>query len=97
MTATTCHAEASTGLAAAKLVIQKELGVANVARWCEVTEATVYQWLSRGSDAEPIPPRYVPRIVDGARAEGFAFEWLRLWPAATGLRADPVLLPDDIQ
>jgi hypothetical protein len=55
---------------AAKELILKTLGVKRVAAWTSRSEDTVYQWLSRGTDDEPVPPRVVPAIVLGARREG---------------------------
>lgn len=53
-----------------------------IAGWCNVTESAVWQWLSRKADtAEPVPPRHVPAIIAGARAEGLTFNARTLWPA----------------
>lgn len=65
----------------AKRLIQKDLGVRRVAGWCGVAEATVYQWLQRGTDAAPIPTHHVPAIVNGARAAGLDAPIGVLWPA----------------
>lgn len=68
-------------LARAKQLILKTLGVRRVASWCGVGEMAVYQWLQRGSDAEPIPPARVAAIVAGAKAEGLEAPIGVLWPA----------------
>lgn len=68
----------------AKALILDQLGVKRVAVWCDVAEDTVYQWLSRGTDAEPIPPKRVADIVKGARAEGLDAPIGVLWPAMAG-------------
>lgn len=68
----------------AKTLILKALGVRRVAHWCGVEEATVYQWLSRGTDETPIPTIHVAAIVNGARAEGLDAPVGVLWPAMSG-------------
>ncbi|HZT52350.1 MAG TPA: hypothetical protein VFA22_10475 [Stellaceae bacterium] len=65
----------------ARDLLVKDLGVGAVADWCSVSEAAVYQWISRGDDETPIPPVYVPRIIAGARAAGKAVSLAVLWPA----------------
>jgi hypothetical protein len=70
-----------TPLGQAKHLILKVLGVRRVAKWCNVADATVYQWLTRGSDATPIPTHHVPAIVNGAKAEGLDAPIGVLWPA----------------
>lgn len=78
------HPEQETNRDRAKALILKTLGVKRVAAWCEVAEDTVYQWLSRGTDAEPIPPARVAAIVNGARAEELEAPLGVLWPAMAG-------------
>lgn len=81
-----CHSTAPLGSrAAAKVVILEDLGVRRVAGWCNVSEAAVYQWLSRGTDLEPIPVKRVSAIVNGARADGLAINARVLWPAMAAL------------
>lgn len=80
-----CHAAGASKRDRAKSLILKELGVRRVAGWCCVAEATVYQWLKRGTEAEPIPPARVPAIVDGARADGLHAPLAVLWPAMAGI------------
>lgn len=65
----------------AKHLILKVLGVRRVAGWCQVAEATVYQWIQRGTDAAPIPTHHVPAIVAGAKADGLVAPIGVLWPA----------------
>lgn len=69
----------------AKALILKSLGVGRVAGYCGVGEAAVYQWLSRGTDAMPIPPDRVPDIIKGAKAEGLDAPLAVLWPAMAGV------------
>jgi hypothetical protein len=85
MTGESCHAPATGAPEATKALILKTLTVKKVAGWCGVDDATPYQWLSRGTEANPIPPAYVPAIVAGARAAGIAFDVGLLWPAMRGL------------
>lgn len=66
-------------------IILKTLGVKRVAAWCAVSEQTPYQWLVRGTEEHPIPLKYVPAIVRGARAEGMSLSFSDLWPAASDL------------
>ena len=80
MAETSCHASPSPK-AAARDVILKTLGVKRIADWCGCSEAAVYQWISRGTDAEPIPPAKVAMITVGASAAGIAFDVRALWPA----------------
>lgn len=77
-----CHA--STPRDRAKALILKTLGVRRVAAWCCVGEDAVYQWLTRGTDLEPIPPARVPQILAGARAENLDAPLAILWPAMAG-------------
>lgn len=72
--------QAQTPRQRAASVIRETIGVRRVAAYCRVSEATPYQWLSRGTDEHPIPPRYVPMIVQGARGDGIAVDWEALWP-----------------
>lgn len=65
----------------AKALVLKTYGVGKVAVWCRVSEAAVYQWLSRGTDQEPIPPAHVPAIITGAKADGLPAPMDTLWPA----------------
>lgn len=81
MTDPACHAPGDTQKGRAKALILEVLGVRRVAAWCEVSEGAVYQWLSRGTDIEPIPPSRVAAIVNGARAEGLDAPIGTLWPA----------------
>ncbi len=50
-------------------LILKRLGARRVAEWCGVAEATVYQWLHRGTEDEPIPANRVGAILAGAQRE----------------------------
>lgn len=79
-----CHVVTVPPRERAKAAIQR-LGLRRVAEWCGVGGNTPYQWLSRGTDAEPIPPGYVPAIVAGARRDGFEIDPAELWPAASVL------------
>lgn len=76
-----CHATTETPKDRARLLILKELGAKRVAGWCGVAEATVYQWLGRGSDDEPVPAARVPAIIAGARAAGIEVPMSIIWPA----------------
>ena len=80
MAETGCHADPSPR-DAAREVILKVLGVKRIADWCDCSEAAVYQWISRGTDEEPIPPGKVGKIAAGAKAAGIAFDLRVLWPA----------------
>lgn len=79
-----CTATSESPKERAKALLLKTLGVKRVAHWCGVEEATVYQWLSRGTDEEPIPPARVAAIVTGAKAEGLDAPVAVLWPAMAG-------------
>lgn len=65
----------------ARDVICQRLGVARVAGWVGVPKNTVYQWLKRGSDVEPIPLLSAMVIYDRARAEGMHFDIRSIAPA----------------
>lgn len=83
-----CHAgtqEAAKPPTTARELIQKVFGVKRVAAWCSVDQDTPYQWLSRGTENNPIPPTYVPTIVAAARAARIEFDVGLLWPAMRGL------------
>jgi hypothetical protein len=62
--------------------VLRTIGVKRIAAWCGVSEATPYQWLSRGTDEYPIPPKWVPIIIRNAKAEGLEVEWADLWPGS---------------
>ncbi len=81
MDGTACHDSAETGPGAARELILKTLGARRVAMWCGVTPDAVYQWLSRGTNDQPIPSRYVPTILAGAKADGLTVDPSVLWPA----------------
>lgn len=67
-----CQAESErTPRERARHLLLTELGARRVANWCKVADLTVYKWLERGTDEEPIPLRHAPTIVARARAEGF--------------------------
>ena len=74
MTATACHADAKPPRELAKDLILNVLGVRAVAGWCNVSEAAVYQWMSRGTDRRPIPTDRAISIINGARASGVLFD-----------------------
>jgi hypothetical protein len=65
----------------AKALVLKTLGVRRVAAYVGVAEDTVYQGLSRGSDKHPVPVSWVPKIVQGAKADGIDAPIGVLWPA----------------
>lgn len=71
----------------AKHLILKVLGVKRVAAWAGVAEDTVYQWLCRGTDEEPVPPTRVPAILAGAKAAGLDAPVSILWPALAEARS----------
>jgi hypothetical protein len=79
MTATECHADRASRSPARDLILNT-LGAKRVAEWCGVTEAAVYQWLSRGTEDAPVPARYVSLIVRGAKREGVSFDLAQLMP-----------------
>lgn len=81
MDAADSHAASEGAKDRARTLILKTLGVRRVAGWCGVTEDAVYQWLSRGTDAAPVPPQRVASIVAGAKAEGLEAPLDVLWPA----------------
>lgn len=85
MTNPGCHPEQETNRERARTLLLKTLGVARVAKWCGVEEATVYQWISRGTELEPIPTQRVAAIVKGARAENLDAPVKVLWPAMDGI------------
>lgn len=76
-----CHAPKDSPRERARTLILKGLGAKRVAAWCGVGEATVYQWLSRGTDAEPVPSARLPDIIRGATAAGLEAPIEVLWPA----------------
>jgi hypothetical protein len=76
-----CHDAEPDAKGAARELVLKRLGVKRVAAWCGVAEDTVYQWLKRGTPAEPVPASRVPAILTGAQAEGFDAPLAILWPA----------------
>lgn len=76
-----CHPATETPKEKARQLILKALGAKRVAAWCGVEEATVYQWLGRGSDENPVPPARVPAIIAGAREAGLDAPMSILWPA----------------
>jgi hypothetical protein len=80
MSSTACH-PATSARERAKALILRTLGVRRIADWCDVGEAAVYQWLSRGTEQEPIPPDRVLKIIEGARAAGLDAPLEILWPA----------------
>jgi hypothetical protein len=65
----------------ARDVILKQIGAARVAAWCGVPANTVYQWLKRGSDVEPIPLLSAMVIFDQARKAGIHFDIRSIAPA----------------
>jgi len=86
MPSASCH-PASSPRERAKTLILRTLGVRRIADWCGVGEAAVYQWLSRGTDEEPIPPERVLKIIEGARAESLDAPLEVLWPAGASTLA----------
>lgn len=93
MNSDACHAGGQGALEIARRHLLKDLGAKRVAAWCQVSVDAVYQWLSRGTDDQPIPPAYVTKIVAGARSEGIACDAALLWPAgALALTATPEAL-----
>lgn len=65
----------------ARDLVLSELTVRRCAAWCGVKENTVYQWLGRGTDVEPIPVSWAMRIARAARAEGLACDIRVLVPS----------------
>ena len=75
-----CHADVESVRQRARTVLLKTLGAKRVADWCSVSEATVYQWISRGTEDRPIPPERIADISRGAAAAGLKFDLRDLWP-----------------
>lgn len=92
MLETACHALASDSAQEdakdARDLILRVLLVRRVARWCDVGESAVHQWLHRGTDQAPIPAARVPVIAGNAAVEGLDFDVGLLWPAMAGVRAE---------
>lgn len=65
----------------ARDVILKRLGADRVAAWCGVPTNTVYAWLKRGSDVEPVPLLRAMTIFKEARLEGIEFDIRSIAPA----------------
>jgi len=83
-----CHAVASPPLAKdARDLILRVLTVRRIARWCDVGESAVHQWLHRGTAETPVPAARVPVIAGNAASEGFDFDVGLLWPAMAGTPA----------
>lgn len=59
---------------AARTLILERLGPDNVAEWCGVAKNTVFQWLSRGTDDQPVPLRQAMTIWTEARRLGIDFK-----------------------
>lgn len=70
MTTKSCHSPNDTPRQRAKALLLKTYGVRRVSDWTGVKDDTVYQWLSRATDDEPVPPDHVAAIIAGARAAG---------------------------
>lgn len=91
MLSTACHAPASTEAPEpakdARDLVLRVLTVRRIARWCDVSDSAVHQWLHRGTDQAPVPASRVPVIAGNAAAEGFSFDVGLLWPAMTGTPA----------
>lgn len=86
-----CHGPNDSPRERARLLVLKTYGVKRVAGWCSVAEDTVYQWLSRGTDREPVPAARVAQILAGARTAGLEAPLDVLWPAmAAHSNAEPV-------
>lgn len=71
----------------ARDLILRVLTVRRVARWCDVGESAVHQWLHRGSSETPVPAARVPVIAGNAASEGLDFDVGLLWPAMAGTPA----------
>jgi hypothetical protein len=84
MTEPICHGPSQTNRERARQLVLKTYGAKRVASWCSVAEDTVYQWLGRGSEQEPIPTARVAAIAAGAKREGFEAPLEVLWPAMAG-------------
>ena len=86
MPTASCHASTDEPVAGhregLRALLLKKLTVKRVAGWCDVSEAAIYQWISRGTPEEPIPPSHVPAIIKGAKADGLPpFDIGIIWPA----------------
>ncbi len=81
MQSSPCHAPDARDL------ILRVLTVRKVARWCDVSESAVHQWLRRGSPDAPVPVKVVPTIAARAAEAGHDFDLGLLWPAMSGMTA----------
>ncbi|WP_137803416.1 hypothetical protein [Caulobacter sp. 3R27C2-B] len=82
-----CHAAVSVANPTAREIILKVIGAKRLAAWCDVSEATPYQWLSRNGDAQPIPLDYAAKVVASAKAEQLDIRTDILFPSLAGLLA----------
>ncbi|PZU62334.1 MAG: hypothetical protein DI552_00245 [Brevundimonas sp.] len=71
----------------ARDLVLRVLTVRRIARWCDVGESAVHQWLHRGTEDAPVPAARVPIIAGNAAAEGLSFDVGLLWPAMAGTPA----------
>jgi predicted DNA-binding transcriptional regulator AlpA len=70
----------------AKVLILRDLGVKRVAAWTGVSDATVYQWLSRATERAPVPAARGLQIIHCATREGVAIDADLLVPGLASLK-----------
>lgn len=87
MQSSPCHAPAAPEqeISDARDLILRVLTVRKVARWCDVSESAVHQWLRRGSAEAPVPVKVVPTIAKHASDDGLDFDLGLLCPAMSGM------------
>ena len=73
----------------AKALILRDLGVKRVASWTGVSDATVYQWLSRATERAPVPAARGLQILACATREGVAIDADLLVPGLASLKVTP--------
>lgn len=61
------------------------LGTTKIAYWTGRSESAVYKWLTRRPSDVPIPPRHLPALIEGAKADGVTVDLAVLWPDAVHL------------
>lgn len=73
----------------AKALILRDLGVKRVASWTGVSDATVYQWISRATERAPVPAARGLQIIACATREGVAIDADLLVPGLASLKVTP--------
>jgi len=73
----------------AKALILRDLGVKRVAAWTGVSDATVYQWLSRATERAPVPAARGLQIIACATRDGVDLDADLLVPGLASLKVTP--------